>query len=169
MTYPSSPVGPVLTTDRLFLRSWTPAEARAVREGRRYQEWAEDFPAEGDRVIAGLLDQHADWFGACGHRLVVERDGGLVVGSLGLFWPPRAGVVEIGYGVVPSRRGRGYAPEATRALVGLALAVPEVHTVRARVEGANPASVRVLERVGFVHRSTEDGTATYEATDDGCR
>ncbi|MFI9051785.1 GNAT family N-acetyltransferase [Streptomyces sp. NPDC053427] len=145
-----------LTTERLVLRPWTTAEATAVLGDIRSAHWADDFPAEGDRVIAGLFEQHPAWFGEHGHRLIIERDSGLVVGSIGLFWPPTGGIVEIGYGLVASRRGRGYATEATRALADFALALPEVHTVAAGVELSNPASVRVLEKAGF-HRWTTEG------------
>ena len=145
-----------LTTDRLVLRPWTAAEAAAVLDGTRSVDWAADFPADGDRVIAGLFEQFPAWFGTYGHRLVVERHGGQVVGSIGLFWPPNDGVLEIGYGIVPSRRGRGYASEATRALTTFAFTAPGVHTVIATVELSNPASARVLEKCGFLPWTTED-------------
>ncbi|MEV6548610.1 GNAT family N-acetyltransferase [Streptomyces sp. NPDC051597] len=152
-----------LTTDRLVLRSWTTAEAAAVLSGTaRPADWAEDFPADGDRVIAALLDDNPAWFGVYGHRLIAERDSGLVVGSLGLFWPPAEGILEIGYGVVASRQGRGYATEATRALAAFALTAPGVHTVVAGVELSNPASVRVLEKAGFERYDT---TAAAEPAD----
>ncbi|MFI8961874.1 GNAT family N-acetyltransferase [Streptomyces sp. NPDC053493] len=141
-----------LATERLVLRTWTAAEVLAVLDGEtgeRPAGWAGDFPSEGDTVIATLLGDHPDWLGPYGHRLIIERDGGLVVGSIGLFWPPAEGVLELGYGVVASRRGRGYATEATRALAGFALAAPGVHTVAAGVELPNPASLRVLEKAGF--------------------
>lgn len=153
-----------LTTDRLVLRSWTMAEATAVLDDTRSAEWADDFPAEGDRVIAGLFDQYPAWLGEHGHRLVIERDSGLVVGSIGLFWPPSEGILEIGYGIVASRRGRGYAPEVTRALAEFALTAPNVHTVSAGVELSNPSSIRVLEKADFHHWATEDGIARFRLT-----
>ncbi|MGW6057298.1 GNAT family N-acetyltransferase [Streptomyces sp. NPDC055189] len=148
-------------TERLVLRSWTPGEATAVLGDDRSADWAVDFPAEGDRVVAGLFEQFPDWLGAYGHRLVVERESGSVVGSIGLFWPPSEGVLEIGYGIVASRRGRGYASEATRALVEFALTAPDVHTVSAGVELSNPSSVRVLEKAGFHRQSTEGNVARF--------
>jgi RimJ/RimL family protein N-acetyltransferase len=151
-------------TKRLVLRPWTTSEATAVLHDTRSPHWADDFPADGDRVIAGLLDQHPVWLGAYGHRLIVERESGLVVGSIGLFWPPGEGVLEIGYGIVASRRGRGYAPEATRALAELALTASEVHTVSANVELSNPPSVRVLEKAGFHRWATEGNTARFRIT-----
>ncbi|MGO4616207.1 GNAT family N-acetyltransferase [Nocardia sp. 2YAB30] len=157
-------LSPDLTTERLVLRSWTADEAAAVLGDRRGAVWAADFPAEGDRVIAGLLTEHPHWLGPFGHRLVVERASGLVVGSAGSFWPAVDGELEIGYGVVASRRGRGYATEATRALAAHALTAPEVHTVYAEVELSNPPSVRVLEKAGFVRLQAQDGIARYCAT-----
>ncbi|NUR87837.1 MAG: GNAT family N-acetyltransferase [Nonomuraea sp.] len=153
-----------LTTPRLVLRPWTAPDVAAVRADHRSARWADDFPAEGDRVIAALLDEHPAWFGPYGHRLIAERETGLLIGSIGLFWPPSDGILELGYGIAPSRRGRGYATEATRALAAHALTAAEVHTVSATVELSNPSSVRVLEKSGFRAWATEDNTARFRLT-----
>ncbi|MBF8186551.1 GNAT family N-acetyltransferase [Nonomuraea sp. K274] len=160
-----SVTGTDLTTDRLILRSWTAGEVSAVLDGARPSHWAGDFPAEGDHVIAGLFAEHPAWLGEYGHRQIVERDSGLVVGSIGLFWPPADGVLEVGYGVVASRRGRGYASEATCALTEFAFTAPDVHTVQADVESSNMPSIRVLEKAGYrrSHTDTERNTARYVA------
>ncbi|WP_062996605.1 hypothetical protein [Nocardia jinanensis] len=57
--------------------------------------------------IAEALADRPEWLDRFGHRIVLERAGGAAVGSIGLFWPPSAGVLELGYGIVPSRRGLG--------------------------------------------------------------
>ncbi|MEU7531371.1 GNAT family N-acetyltransferase [Saccharothrix sp. NPDC042600] len=154
----------MITTDRLALPAWTDADLAAVAAGAHPDHWAEDFPAEGDRVIAGLLAHRPDWRGEFGHRLLVERATGLVVGSIGLFRPPVDGRLEIGYGVVPSRRGLGYATEATRALAAHALSAPDVTVVHAGVEPANPASVRVLVKAGFTLVDAGAEVHRYEFT-----
>ncbi|WP_223769134.1 GNAT family N-acetyltransferase [Streptomyces huiliensis] len=164
MSYSTATSPTELITDRLVLRPWTAAEAAAVLAGTPSADWADDFPAEGDRVIAGLLEQNPAWLGEHGHRLIVERVGGRVVGSIGLFWPPAEGTLELGYGIVASRRGRGYATEATRALADFALAAPGVRTVAAGAELSNPASVRVLEKAGFRRSGTEGDVARFELT-----
>ncbi|RKS79086.1 RimJ/RimL family protein N-acetyltransferase [Actinomadura pelletieri DSM 43383] len=153
---------PDLTTERLALRPWTMAEVKAVLDGDRQAHWADDFPAEGDRVIAGFIaEQHRTALGEYGQRQIVERATGLVVGSVGLFWPPVDATVEFGYGVVASRRGRGYATEASRALVAHALTAPGVTSVVAKVELSNPASVRVLENAGLRRLHGDAETATF--------
>lgn len=166
-SFSSSPAwtvtGADLTTERLVLRPWTPQELAAVLDGTRPADWAPDFPADGDRVIAGFLTEHPEGLTVYGHRLVTERDGGWVVGSIGLFWPPSDGALEVGYGIVASRRGRGYASEATRALVEFALTAPGVDAVHATAEAANPASVRVLEKAGLRRLSSGAGTVRFRA------
>lgn len=151
--------GTELLTDRLVLREWTAHEIAAVVADARGSDWAEDFPAEGDRVIAGVIAQQPDAGGEFGHRQIIERTTGLVVGTISLLWPPADGALEFGYGIVPSRRGLGYATEASRALVRFALSSPDVRTVQAEAELSNPASIRVLEKAGL-HRCDIEGNAT---------
>ncbi|MEV6750840.1 GNAT family N-acetyltransferase [Streptomyces sp. NPDC051214] len=153
--------GTDVTTERLVLRPWPADEITAVLGDRRLAHWAEDFPAEEGRVIAGFLADRPDALGPYGQRQVIERATGLVVGAIGLFWPPSDGALEIGYGIVASRRGRGYASEATEALTAYALTSPDVHTVYADVELSNPASVRVLEKAGLRRWSADATTARF--------
>ena len=141
-----------LPTERLVLRTMTAEHVAAVTSGRRHPEWAPGYPSNGDRGIAELLERQGVPTGpdaAFGRRLVVERRTGLVVGGTGLKGPPTEGRVEIGYGIVESRRGRGYASEAVRALAAMAFTLPGVTTLVAGVDPANRASVRVLEKTGF--------------------
>ncbi|MCI4061980.1 GNAT family N-acetyltransferase [Micromonospora sp. R77] len=147
---------PDLTTDRLVLRHWPTEEAAAVVAGERRPHWAADYPAEGDRMIAGLISRHPET--PHGHFLMIERETGLTVGAIGLKLPTTDGSVEFGYGVVPSRRCRGYTTEAVRALVGYARTLPGVTEVFATVDPANAPSVRVLEKAGL----RRDGSVTSD-------
>ena len=156
-----------IVTTRLVLRPITAEEVSAVLSGQRRSDWAGDFPAEGDQVIAGLLartglpsDADAD-ARRFGHRLVVERDTSTVVGGAGFFGPPREGEVEIGYGIVPSRQRRGYATEAVQAMVADAFRLGSVLTVTANVDLDNPASIRVLEKSGMALCTQNQEQATY--------
>lgn len=78
-----------------------------------------------------------------------------------------AGDVEIGYGLNPDTRGRGYATEGVGVLVEALLARPEVRRVTAWAAVTNPASARVLEKLDFVPVGTawdeHDGDLTLWA------
>jgi ribosomal-protein-alanine N-acetyltransferase len=154
-----------IDTARLILRPITAEEVSAVLNGRRHPGWADDFPAGGDQVIARLLDRTGvpadDGARRFGHRLVIERDTGTVVGGVGFFGPPQGGEVEIGYGIVPSRQRRGYATEAVQAMVADIFRLDEVQTVTAEVDLDNPASIRVLEKCGMTLCNQNQQQATY--------
>ncbi len=156
-----------LTTDRLVLRPVTAQPVEAILGGNRLPDWASDFPDEGDVVIARMLSTNGLPAGPArfGQRQLVERSSGLVVGGVGFFGPPKHGWVEIGYGVVPSRRSRGYATEAVHAMIDFAFRQDGVRSVRAGVELSNPASVRVLEKVGMtlVRRTADLADFAVEA------
>ena len=82
--------------------------------------------------------------------LVFERTDGepVLVGSCGLGRRP-SGAVELGYWISRGHWGRGFATEAGRALVDIARALGI-----ARLDAShfldNPASGRVLEKLGFL-------------------
>ena len=99
------------------------------------------------------LDEDSVQFGVW---LMIERTSDMVIGDIGFFGPPgEERTVEIGYGVVPDHRRRGYATEAAGALAGWALRQPGIDSVVARCDVDNEASIRTLERAGF-ERTAED-------------
>ncbi len=82
--------------------------------------------------------------------LLVRRDTGQAVGSVGFGGPPDDdGATVIGYAIYPEFQGRGLATEATRALVAWALAQPGARYVRATIPPANAPSRRVAEGAGL--------------------
>ena len=80
---------------------------------------------------------------------MVDSMTGVVVGTCAFKGPPDSeGAVEVAYGVEPSYQGRGYAKEATAALVEFALHAG-ARVVRAHTRPENGASARVLGASGF--------------------
>ncbi len=62
----------------------------------------------------------------------------------------QAGMGEPGYFLDPGCQGKGFATEATRALLDWGRTRLDMNRFRARVMTANQASIRVLEKCGFV-------------------
>ncbi|MEM6852400.1 MAG: GNAT family N-acetyltransferase [Pseudomonadota bacterium] len=72
-----------------------------------------------------------------------------IVGLCGFKGAPSAdGEAEIGYGVAPARRMRGYATAAVGELIGEARNIG-VRMLRAETEASNIASEKALRRNGF--------------------
>jgi [ribosomal protein S5]-alanine N-acetyltransferase len=83
---------------------------------------------------------------------LVHRDIQSVIGGAGFKGPPdQQGMVEIAYGIVPSYQGRGYATEATAALVAFAFGSGRVRLIRAHTSPTANASTRVLAKCAFCH------------------
>ncbi|MEM0934344.1 MAG: GNAT family N-acetyltransferase [Pseudomonadota bacterium] len=119
-----------------------------------------DDPAILELVRRGASDMLQ--IGVQGSWMMVAE--GEVVGLCGFKRiPSPEGSVEIGYGVAPERRRRGYATEAVHLLIAEARDLG-VHVVKAETETSNKASERVLERNQFraVGRREVDGETFRE-------
>ncbi len=107
-----------------------------------------DYPAElTDAILPGVVGA-----ASFGPYLIHQAEDGLVVGEIaGEF--VAAGVVEFGYAVARSCWGQGYATEAVRQLVAIALQENGIERLVAHTPLDRPASARVMEKAGF----TSDG------------
>jgi ribosomal-protein-alanine N-acetyltransferase len=152
-----------LETPRLVLEPFSVALARAVLDG------------DLSRLTPGAGWPHADTYDALRAFAlhgddtvpmvwgVMLRDTGEIVGDCGWYGPPAdgQGEVEIGYGLAPAYRRRGYATEAVRALVGWMAAYDGVRRVVAGTETTNVASRRLLERLGFTVTEVDGANVRY--------
>ena len=115
-------------------------------------------PVEVLQMLADLADRIERGF-APASWLIVE--GGEVVGLCSVTRPPEEGVIDIGYGVAPSRQGCGHAGRAVRDVVAWAREEPRVQAITAETSPANLPSQRVLAAAGFVRSGervdAEDG------------
>jgi len=154
-----------LDTPRLTLVACTPAQLLVLIEHpERFEDVAALTPADGLRGFYVSGEVSPSWLetlrksaarGADPWRhgfWVVEKSAGEIVGGAGFKGAPDAdGMVEIAYGIVPSREGRGYATEAALALIHFAANDPRVQLIRAHTRPEANASTRVLRKCGFVH------------------
>ena len=81
------------------------------------------------------------------HFFVSNASNGAMIGSVGLGRDDD-GRTELGYWIARPHWGRGYAPEAARAVLRLARTLGHRHVVAGHFVD-NPASGRVLAKVGF--------------------
>jgi RimJ/RimL family protein N-acetyltransferase len=151
-----SPDWPV-ETPRLTLRPFVAEDfdaLHAMRSNEEVSRYLYDEPFSPDRtrellarrIAATSWTAEGDWLGA----VAVERESGIVVGEVGLFWiSERDRTAEIGFIFDPRHQGKGFATEAARALVDWAFGTVGLHRVIGRTEARNTASNRVLEKLGM--------------------
>lgn len=83
------------------------------------------------------------------YMFIHDRDRALI--GMGGYYglPTEAGIVEIGYGIAPNYRCRGYATEAAKWLIENAFSYEEINAVSAHTLPNINASTRVLEKCGM--------------------
>ena len=125
------------------------ARPSAMTSGRWHPEYPQAETLEAlSMLFAGyeasgeILTSEPDWWI---HQLVVDDQ---VVGDIGFHGPPADGSVEIGYAVVPARRGQGLATRACALIVEMAWR-SGAGAVLAEAEPDNQASRKVLLNNGF--------------------
>ncbi|WP_371573399.1 GNAT family N-acetyltransferase [Streptomyces sp. NBC_01314] len=167
-----------LVTVRLVLHPMTVSEAERVVAGELDGDgrWAPGYPMKGDVSAARrFLDTCAntDDPQPFGNYEIRRRDDGQSIGGLGFHGPAdENGSVTIGYGLIPSERGKGYASEALRALLLFARA-RGVTSVKGDADHDNVASQHVMmaagmrptgqdQRVRYFETAWSDATTTAD-------
>jgi RimJ/RimL family protein N-acetyltransferase len=146
---------PTLTTARLSLRPLVVADAADVRRLAGRYEVAEmtaniphPYPDGGAEEFIGRTidgwrdDKSATW--------AITGDGA-VIGCVGLVFAGRTHArASLGYWIAYEEWGRGYATEAARPVVDWAF-TDGWHRVEATHLTRNPASGRVMQKLGMQH------------------
>ncbi|QNK81710.1 GNAT family N-acetyltransferase [Nakamurella sp. PAMC28650] len=145
----------------LVLRTWLPEDLDALLEACQDPEIQHWTP-----LPSPYLPEHAELFlDACALRWVhglasfaiLDRDETCLLGSIGFVGLPEDGVVEVGYWVAPSARGRGVATAATGVICDWAFGTLEFNRVEWQAYVGNEGSRRVAERCGFTFEGTLRG------------
>ena len=116
----------------------------------RYQSWVPGSLDDVRRFIAGLESVAYDTPGTWCQLGIRLRDGGRLIGDLGvhvLAADPRQ--VEIGVTVSPARQRRGFALEAVTGVLDHLFGALGKHRVTASVDPRNGASMALFRRVGM--------------------
>lgn len=94
---------------------------------------------------------------------VINNESNCVIGDIGFKGKPKANkMVEVGYGIIPSEWGKGYATEAVNEIVNWAFASQKVDSVIAECLDDNYASIEVLKKLGMHEVGKEDNMINWE-------
>ena len=133
-------------TYTVSLRPISAEAAAAVLAGRRPHDVrvADDYPTEFSDGVA----RQAGGASPLGPFFIHRSSDDVAVGEIGgAFVAP--GVAEIGYAIVASCRGRGYATDAVRLLIEAARAAGTIDRLIAHTPLDRPASGRVVAKAGL--------------------
>jgi RimJ/RimL family protein N-acetyltransferase len=150
---------PVLETERLVLRGW--------RESDIEVEAAVSADPEVMRYLGGVIGRDEAWrrmtlhaghwlIRGYGNWAVEQRDSGALIGRVGLWRPEGWPGLEVGWRLVRSAWGSGYATEAARAAMEWAWANLEAEQLISLIHPENAGSMRVAGRLGMRRLREQD-------------
>ncbi len=147
---------PTLETERLILRPFRATDAAEVRRLAGDPEIASTTlniphpyePGMAETWIATHQPGHEE--GRLVNFAVTRREGGSLLGAVGLVVSPAHARAELGYWIGREHWNQGYATEAARAVVRHGFEALGLNRVVAHHFSRNPASGRVLEKAGML-------------------
>ena len=154
-----------LRAEAIELRRWHPSCAEglcaavttSLPELQPWMPWAREQPTVEDHVT--LLTEGDAKFeaGTEWQFVMVEPDGGQVVGATGLHHRHGPATIEIGYWVRTDATHHGYATMASAALTTAAFThLDYIDEVEIRMDAGNRRSAAVPPRLGFRHTGDVD-------------
>ncbi len=141
-----------IETERLRLREWRESDLDPMWRMQSDLEWMRYMGGtpltrpEAWRVIAVFMG-HQTMRGYT-HWALEEKDTGEFVGRVGPWLPEGWPQLEIGWGILRERWGRGYAVEAARAAAAWVHRELGVNEVCHLIQDENTKSARVAEKLG---------------------
>jgi ribosomal-protein-alanine N-acetyltransferase len=154
---------PTLESARLTLRPFTAADADAITAIVSDREIAANtlsIPHPYDRSMAEKwLATQEDAFarGEASTFALTTRDTGTLVGCVGLMIERAHRRAEMGYWMAREHWSRGYGTEGAAAVLRYAFETLGMHRVFAHHLSRNPASGRIMEKLGMRHEGTLRG------------
>lgn len=146
---------PILEAERITLRPLTRADAEPLfavysdPEVMRYWNTPPHPSVQRTREMLGALEQ--EFADRSALQWGVERTSdGELLGCVTLMPAARQPRAEIGYILGREHWGNGYAGEAQRTAIEFGFSELGLHRIEADVDPGNAASLRSLERLGFV-------------------
>ncbi|WP_054768705.1 GNAT family N-acetyltransferase [Lysinibacillus parviboronicapiens] len=150
----------MITTERLVLRLFQTSDAEAVAAlCNNYQIYKNTlylpYPYSLNDALL-WMEHHYDNFMAdkSYEFAVTDKDSGEVLGAIALSNNPRFNQGELAYWIGEQYWGNGYATEAAQSILQFAFEEKKLHKVFARYFASNPASGKVMEKIGMEKEGT---------------
>lgn len=140
-------------TNRLIIRDIGRSDWESIHtytslpEFTRYTAWGpnteEDTKGYIEQVLASQQEKPRQEY----ELVVCLKSTGTLIGGAGIHIKDTN--AEVGYVLNPDYQGKGYATEATRALLGFGFSTLAVHRIYATCRPENKASEKVMQQIGM--------------------
>lgn len=148
---------PTLTTERLTLRPFILSDAKEVQRLAGNRSIADTtlnvpHPYE-DGIAEGWIKTHTPKYrsGELASFAIVEQSSDNLLGAVGITISQQFHRADLGYWIGVPYWGQGFCTEASKRIVDFAFSALGLHRVTAYHLARNPASGRVMEKIGMTN------------------
>ena len=157
----------VLETARCILRESTEEDVDAFYQIYRepgMTRYMEALFPEREKEVAYIRDYRKYVYGFYGFGIwtVLYKETGEIIGRIGIEINTCSDVPQLGYVLAKDFQGKGIAKEVVKEVLRYGFEELDFKRIEARTHGDNEASLRLLQKLGFVYRKTVDGLLVYE-------
>ncbi|MEP6729530.1 MAG: GNAT family N-acetyltransferase [bacterium] len=148
---------PTLNTSRLTLRPFQLVDAQRVQQLAGAREVADTtlnvpHPYPDGAAEKWIASHQPAWEAGTGVTYAItDRQSGALYGAVGLVIAREHERAELGYWIAVPFWNMGYCTEASREIIALAFGPLHVHRLQAQHLQRNPASGRVMQKLGMQH------------------
>lgn len=156
-----------IQTERLTLRPLTMDDVETIHKiwtdaGVRKFMWDDEIISFEE--ASAVVEKSVKYFRCKGLGLwaVLPHDEARIIGFCGYWFFHEPPQLELLYGIITDQWGKGYAPEAAKAMLSFGFEELGFDDVRASADAANVASERVMQKLGmkFTARREAEGLDT---------
>lgn len=150
---------PALATERLVLRQLIPNDAGDVlrlRADESVSKYIDREPYKTLEEASGFITKITNSIASNenGYWVIALKTDNKLIGTCCIWHISAENLrAEIGYELHPDFQGKGIMQEALTMLLSYAFKVMNLHSIEAVVNPKNMASIRVLEKLGFVREA----------------
>lgn len=155
---------PTLETERIILRPLNVADADIIFESwtsdpdvAKYMNWNLHQNVNDTKEWLRMEEDNIEKSANYGWGFVLKETGELF-GSGGLNYSEEYGMFELGYNIMKKYWNRGLTTEAAKVIIDFGSGTLGMNKFLARHANENPASGKVMEKVGFIYQ--KDGSYT---------
>lgn len=127
---------------------------RRMPELGRYQGWSPMPDAEALAFLGAMNEAPLFMLGQWVQLGIADSKTERLIGDIGVYLSKDGFSSEIGFTLDPAAQGRGIATTAVREALHILFANTKVERAFGVTDGRNSASVRLLERAGFMLQET---------------
>ncbi len=152
----------ISTSERLLFREFTTEDAsllHSLNSDPRVLKYVHELPLTDEaaafaKLTNSILPQYTQ--NGFGRWAVHLKENHTFIGWCGLKFRPERNEIDLGYRFMPTYWGKGYATEAAKVSIEIGFTQYNIPVLTAMAHIENIASLKVIEKCGFVFQQLEE-------------